>query len=856
MQTKPDRSDFHIDSSQQDAQADGQAKTPAAEPATLTLQVGGMKCAGCVKAVEKNLTQNSDVVSASVNLVTEKATVEYHVSFKEAQSLAETLVSKLTDLGFPSEVEQIERSPSSQADSIHDDQTLQSQGSSQRLSMAERQRQASRQQVKQLAIATTLLALSLIGHLKHFGWVEIPVLSSIWFHCGLATLALMLPGRSILVDGWKGLRHGIPNMNTLVGLGMIASYSASLVALLVPGLGWECFFDEPVMLVGFILLGRTLEQRARIRAASALESLLQLQPDTARLLPQNQAQNQAPDQAASDSNSHSAPSEQFPAENLSEVQPIEIPVHQVQLGQWLRVLPGEKIPVDGEVISGKTSVNESMLTGESMPVTKQPGDRVSAGSFNQSGAIAIQATRIGQETTLSQIIRLVENAQARKAPVQNLVDTVAGYFTYGVMVAATLTFLFWFFIGTDLWGADLASQASSMGMAGMAGMQAASTEPSPLLLSLKLAIAVLVVACPCALGLATPTAILVGSGIGAERGLLIRGGDVLERIHKLDVLVFDKTGTLTTGKPAISEVKVFEDECSESDLLRIAASAEQGTRHPIANALQSAAKAQTLALLPTHSVQTEVGSGITATVDDASVVIGTADWLHQHDITWSDETQLTLDHLAVGSKTLVYVARAQTLLGVLSVEDELRPDARDTLIRLGKMGFAVRILTGDRQEVAAAIAEKLGIGADQFIANVQPQQKSEAIANLQQQHQHVAMVGDGINDAPALAQADVGIALHSGTDVAMETADIVLMRDRLSDVVEAIQLGRGVFTKIRQNLFWALAYNTLGIPIAAGALLPAFGFILNPAAAGGLMAFSSVSVVTNALLLRRRFSNS
>ncbi len=850
MQTKPDIPNPQADSPQTDSHANGESMSPAAEAATLTLQVGGMKCAGCVKAVEKNLTQNSDVISASVNLVTEKATVEYQESNGSAKALAETLANKLTDLGFPSEVGQIERSPSSQSDlSDGQDSSSQESSKSQRPGLAERQRQASRQQVRQLAIATTLLVLSFIGHLKHFGWVEIPVLSSIWFHCGLATLALILPGRSILVDGWKGLRHGIPNMNTLVGLGMIASYSASLVALLFPGLGWECFFDEPVMLVGFILLGRTLEQKARIRAASALESLLQLQPDTARLLPRD---SQTP-KSSSDSETHLTPPERFPAENLSEVQPVEIPVHEVQMGQWLRVLPGEKIPVDGEVISGQTSVNESMLTGESMPVTKQPGDRVSAGSFNQSGAIAIQATRIGQETTLSKIIRLVEDAQARKAPVQNLVDTVAGYFTYGVMVTATLTFLFWFFIGTDLWGADLASQVSSMGMS---GMQTEPTQPSPLLLSLKLAIAVLVVACPCALGLATPTAILVGSGIGAERGLLIRGGDVLERIHNLDTLVFDKTGTLTTGNPSISEIKVFEDDCTESDLLRIAASAEQGTRHPIANALQSAAQTQSLTLLPTHSVQTEVGAGITATVDDASVVIGTANWLNQHEITWSDETQQILDELAVGSKTLVYVARNQSFLGVLAVEDELRADAHDTLVRLNQMGFAVRILTGDRQEVAAAIAEKLEIEADQFIANVQPQQKSEAIAKLQQEHQKVAMIGDGINDAPALAQADVGIALHSGTDVAMETADIVLMRDRLSDVIEAIQLGRGVLTKIRQNLFWALAYNTLGIPIAAGVLLPAFGFVLNPAAAGGLMAFSSVSVVTNALLLRRRFSDS
>ncbi|NJL23652.1 MAG: cation-translocating P-type ATPase, partial [Leptolyngbyaceae cyanobacterium SM1_3_5] len=439
---------------------------------TLTLDVGGMKCAGCVRAVETQLTQHPGVIAATVNLVTEQATIECAPTVDPT-----VLADRLTQAGFPSQP--------------HDTE------------LAIEQNETPQPPYRQLAIAAVLLILSAIGHLEHFGYF-IPGLSNIWFHFGLASIALAVPGRSIFIEGWRGLRQNAPNMNTLVGLGTLTAYSASVVALLLPRLGWECFFDEPVMLVGFILLGRALEQQARSRATASLRSLLALQPASARLIAANPPQ---VDSAA-----------------------IEVPTRQVKIGAWVQVLPGDKIPVDGEIVAGQTTIDESMLTGEAIPVLKQPGDAVAAGSLNQSGAIAIRATRTGKETTLAQIISLVEAAQTRKAPIQKLADWVAGYFTYGVLAIALLTFLFWYFIGTPLWPQVL--QSGTHAAMEHAMMHSANT--SPLLLSLKLAIAVLVIACPCALGLATPTAILVGSGIGADRGLLIRGGDVLEKVHHLD----------------------------------------------------------------------------------------------------------------------------------------------------------------------------------------------------------------------------------------------------------------------------------------------------------------------------------
>jgi Cu2+-exporting ATPase len=836
---------------------------PALTTEKITLDVAGMKCAGCVKAVERQLIEHPGVKSACVNLATEVAVVESEAGAVEPDALAK----RLTDAGFPTQPRQTGDKNKILGDKQDKDEP------------AKRQRREMYSSLRQLAIAIILLVLSGIGHFGHMTGSMQP-LDNIWLHCGLATVSLLIPGRPILVDGWRGWRRNAPNMNTLVGLGTLTAYTASLVALLFPKMGWDCFFDEPVMMIGFILLGRTLERYARGRAAAAFRQLLALQPQVARLIAN-------PEKAGIGS-------------------AVEIPAEQVRVGEWLQVLPGDKIPVDGKVVVGQTTIDESMLTGEAVPVIKQAGDVVTAGTLNQSGAIAIQATRTGSDTTLAQIVALVEDAQTRKAPVQKLADTVAGYFTYGVLTAAVLTFVFWYFFGTHIW-----QNVNMSGAMDMSHHEQSYPAPamSGLLLSLKLAIAVMVVACPCALGLATPTAILVGTGIGAERGLLIKGGDVLERVHKLDTIVFDKTGTLTTGNPTVTDclvIKVEEDKKVISSptfvqtfhrnvstptpysLIQLAAAVESGTCHPLAKAIQQEAQQQHLLIPDAKDFHTEPGFGVSAVVENTSVILGNSDWLSWHGISINETAQQITEELAANGKTVVYVAVEGILTGLIAVQDTLRPDAKAAVDKLRLMGLRVMLLSGDRLEAASAIAKQLGLDSENVMAGVPPSKKAAAIEALQKgglgtpwgqrgqggqggqgglgdefsplsppsphlptPHSLVAMVGDGINDAPALSQADVGIALHSGTDVAMETAEIVLMRDRLTDVVESIQLSRATFNKIRQNLFWAFAYNTLGIPLAAGVLFPSFGFVLSPSGAAALMAFSSVSVVTNSLLLRR-----
>jgi Cu2+-exporting ATPase len=762
------------------------------ETKTVALDVGGMKCAGCVKAVERQLEQNSGVVSACVNLITEVAVVKY-----QAENIApETLVEKLTKTGFPSKLRASDRSIYQIAQS----------------NQAKR-RQQEQKWTRQLITATVLLVFSSIGHLHHLGLPTIPLLSNIWIHFGLATLALLIPGRSLILDGGRSLAQGMPNMNTLVGLGTVSAYLASCFALFIPSLGWECFFDEPVMLLGFILLGRTLEGKARNRASAALEKLVMLQPPIARLIGKQE-------------NSET----------------IEIPVEQVKPGEWLRVLPGEKIPVDGTVIAGETTVDEAMLTGESVAVVKTSSDVVRAGTINQSGVITVEITGIGQDTALAKIINLVEAAQTRKAPVQQLADTIAGYFAYGVMAIASLTFLFWYFIGTNIWASVLTSSIHSMDMP-MTDMMAIT---SPMLLSLKLAIAVLVIACPCALGLATPTAILVGTSIGAESGILIKGGDVLERVQQLNTVVFDKTGTLTIGQPQVTEC-IPLTEVTAQQLLQIAASIESGSNHPLAKAIITAAQLEDLTLLETTDFVTVIGQGMSAMVAGEQAYLGNQEWLTGNGIEINQQQESKAKSLAESGKTVIYLANSDSLQGLIAIEDSLRPDAVATVKQLQSLNLDTVLLTGDRSEVAQAIAQKLQI--TQVFSEVKPADKAQIIQSLQQDRT-VAMVGDGINDAPALAQADVGISLQGGTDVAIATADIVLMQNQLQDVIKSIELSRATVHKIKQNLVWALAYNVLAIPIAAGVLLPKYGVLLSPVWAAAAMASSSLIVVTNSLLLK------
>jgi P-type Cu2+ transporter len=761
------------------------------EPTTTTivLDVGGMKCAGCVRAVEKHITDRPGVKSACVNLLTGVAAI---VTEPDDLITADSLAAKLTSCGFPS----------------------QARTSKTRLSVdrQEKYTQASQQLLRQLITAGILLILSAIGHFTqptthlHHSYA---ILNNFWWHWGLATLAMIFPGRSILVDGWRSLWGGNPNMNTLVGLGTISAYTASVVALLWPKLGWECFFEEPVMIIGFILLGRTLEQQAKHRAANGFDRLLSLQPAIARLVSADPDRPQA----------------------------IEIPVEQVKVGEYLRVLPGEKIPADGAIRWGETTVDESLLTGESMPIVKQLGDVVIAGTVNQSGAISIEVTRTGDNTTLAQIIALVEAAQTRKAPVQQLADTVAGYFTYGTMAIALATGLCWYFIGIHNPNLDLAATT---------------------LVPLKTAIAVLVIACPCALGLATPTAILVGTGIGADRGLLIKGGDVLEAVHHLDTVVFDKTGTLTVGKPQVTDI--LSEGIADRELLQLAAAAESVTNHPLAMAIQAGAilDFRSISILTAH---TEVGLGVEAEmVSPASggavtVTVGNQRWLAAREIEVNADWESKAEYLTSQGKTVVFVALDRVMMGIIAVTDRLREDALEAVKQLQEKGLQVVLLTGDRQMVAEAIGSQLGI--TQIYAEVLPQDKAQIIQSLQTnptspgKTHKVAMIGDGINDAPALAQADIGIALNAGTDIAIDVADIILMRDRLLDVVYAIELSASTLTKIRQNLAWATIYNAIGIPAAAGLLYYCgWGTMLSPSAAGAMMALSSVSVVTNSLLLR------
>ena len=507
------------------------------------------------------------------------------------------------------------------------------------------------------------------------------------------------------------------------------------------------------------------------------------------------------------------------------------------------VLPGEKIPVDGEIIVGSSSIDESMLTGESSPVLKQLGSKVTGATLNLTGAITVQVLQTGADTTLARIVALVEAAQVSKAPIQNLADRVAGYFAYSVMAIAASTFLIWY-----------------------------GVIHAEILFSLRLAIAVLVVACPCALGLATPTAIMVGTGMGAERGILIKGGASLEKIDQLSAVIFDKTGTLTTGQPEVTDVVtddliVFgrkmldqtsfkslgdrEIPASALRILQLAASAEVGANHILGAATVAKAQELKIELLPTQSSQIVIGCGVEAILASGeTILVGNGSWVADRHIEISEEFLTRSQHFAEAGKSPIFVAVDSQLVGIIALLDRLKPEAPEVIRQLEAMGLQVWMLTGDRQETANAIANQLGIPTERAIAEVKPDGKAAVIAKLLAEGQRVAMIGDGVNDAPALASATVGIALSSGTDVAMETADIVLMRHDISDVVPAIQLSRATFRKIRQNLFWAFAYNTLAIPVAAGILYPNFGISLNPTIAGLAMAFSSVSVVASSLSLR------
>ena len=776
----------------------------------ILLEVEGMKCGGCVHAVERRLTEQHGVSGVAVNLLTRTAAVglDPHTPADPRQ-----LTAALQGIGFPARLRE-------QDQAMVETPSL-NQGWWSRW--------------RRLMVALVLMAVSGLAHLATAQQWTLPLLDSMVFHGVVATVALAGPGRAILTGGWRALRHGIPTMDSLVGLGITSAYGSSLVALFWPAVGWPCFFDEAVMLLGFVLLGRFLEERARRRTGLALRQLMDLQPETARLLV-------GPEATAAEPN------------RLLACNHRSVRAAALREQDRLLLLPGDRIPVDGTILAGRSSLDVSSLTGEPLPVEVSAADGVTAGCRNLTGPLVVKVEQAGARTSLARLVHLVEQAQSRKAPIQRLADQVAGRFCYGVLALAAVTLLFWWLWGAHLWPTVLTTSGQAHGHGDM-GLGMGTT---PLGLGLQLAIAVLVVACPCALGLATPTVVSVATGRAAKAGLLFRGGDVLETAARLDTVVLDKTGTLTIGRPLLQAVvpsPAWEQdgaEARETLLLQWAASLEQQTQHPLAHALIQAAQEQQIPLLPVQDSHTEAGLGVQGIVAGERFTLGRPDWLEQQGLTTDPSLRDCLQEWEQAGQAVMALANTTQILGLLTVADPLRQDSAATMARLQAMGLELRLLSGDRRAAVEHLAHRVGLGSRDVIADTRPQGKGQVIEQLRAQGRCVAMVGDGINDALALACADLGIAVGTGTQIAQDTADLVVMGEGLAGLADALLLARATMAKVRQNLFWAFAYNSLALPLAMGLLLPSLGWVLLPSLAAFLMAISSISVVTNALLLSWR----
>ena len=785
-----------------------------------------MKCGSCVRAVEQRLQQQPGVRAASVNLLTRTAWLELEpppaAPGGEGDPLAAVLTS-LAALGFPAR--------------------LREGGDSLPRSRQERRRQRDWwQRWRQLVVALLLVLVSGLGHLADAG--QLPwhdpwgLLASPWLHGLVATVALAGPGRPILLQGARSALAGMPSMDTLVGLGVASAWLASTVGLLLPDSGWPCFFNEPVMLLGFVLAGRFLEERARWRTGRAIEELAGLQPDHALLL-------------------------------LGDGPPRQVRVGGLRPGDRLRLLPGDRVPVDGLVREGASAVDVSALTGEPLPLQAAAGSELAAGSLNLEAPLVLEVLRSGADSAIARIVHMVEQAQARKAPIQRLADQVAGRFALVVLALALGTFLFWWLWGTRLWPGVLvdpamAAMAPGGGHAGLHGGHGVfgARASTPLALALQLAIAVLVVACPCALGLATPTAITVGSGLAARSGLLFRGGDAIEMAARLQVVLFDKTGTLTLGRPLVTAIEPWaegdaaEDLPSPDRLVQLAASLEQQSRHPLAHALLQEAQRRQLPLLPLGACRTVVGEGLqgwqesVAADGPPSLLVGRLAWLAACQVPVSDRARRRQEALEASGATVLAVAEAGQLRGLVAVQDRPRQDAAATLEALRRRGLRLGLLSGDREASVRRLGGILGLADEELAWELRPEQKLERILAQKRSGLAVAMVGDGINDAPALAAADLGVAVGTGTQIAQESASLVVMGDRLQGLDEALEIAARTMAKVRQNLFWAFGYNLIVLPIAAGALLPRFNLLLTPPLAALLMALSSITVVLNALLLQ------
>jgi P-type Cu+ transporter len=741
---------------------------------SVTLRLRGMSCAACAKGVEEALRSVPGVSQGDVNFAKEQAVVLYDPQATTLQQIR-TAVDKAGYAAYPLE-----------------DSWAEEDAAEQRI-----QRLETRRLSQKVWVGAAISTLLVVGSVPAMTGIQLPFLP-MWLHNGWLQAALTAPvqfwcGKSFYINAWKALKRCTATMDTLIVLGTSAAYLYSLLITAFPeilthqGLAPESYYETAAVVITLILLGRLFERRARTHTSDAIRKLMGLQPKTACIVQRGKE--------------------------------VDIPITAVEVGDIVIVRPGEKIPVDGAVIEGTSTVDEAMVTGESLAVKKVAGDEVIGATLNQTGSLKFRATRVGKDTFLAQIVKLVQDAQGSKAPIQRLADQVTGWFVPAVIGVAIATFLVWCFL---------------------------LHKPTLALIAM---VEVLIIACPCALGLATPTSIMVGTGKGAEYGILIKGADSLELAHKLQTIVLDKTGTLTQGKPTVTDFVSIRgtDAQRELKLLQLAASVERHSEHPLAEAVVNYAQSQGVEPLTVEDFEAIAGSGVQGIVSGEWVHIGTARWLQEQGIQ-TQALQLHQAKLEALGKTVIWIAVNQSIQGIMGISDALKPSSGAVVQTLQRMGLEVIMLTGDNRATAMAIAQAVGI--QNVLAEVRPDQKAAQINALQQAGKIVAMVGDGINDAPALAQADVGIALGTGTDVAIAASDITLISGDLQGIVTAIALSRATLRNIRQNLFFAFIFNGVGIPIAAGVLYPLFGELLNPMIAGGAMACSSVSVVTNALRLR------
>jgi len=773
----------------------------AVPTAELTLEVRGMTCASCMAHVEGALKEVAGVTVAVVNLGLGTARVTYVPGVATASQMKRAV----HDVGY----EAGERSQGADA--------------------LDRERQAREDEIKRQG--RNLLIAGLIGLIVMIGTFYdmlgpfkafVPEWLSYKWVIGLLTTPIVLgPGRQFFTNSWRGLRHGVTDMNLLYATGIGAAYGIAVINTLFPtaGFGGEgaTFFESAALLTAFIILGRWLEALTRGRTSEAIRKLMKLQPKIARV--------------------------------LRDGHETEIPADEVAVGDLILVRPGEGVPVDGTVTDGYSAVDESMLTGESLPVEKKAGDNVIGGTLNKTGAFRFTAGRVGADTALAQIIQLVEDAQASKAPIQKLADWVAGHFILGVHMLAVAVFIFWFFFGYRMFfdpNSSFILSPYKLGEIGVFGF------------SLLLSVTVLVISCPCAVGLATPSAMMAGTGKAAEHGVLFKSAEAIENASKLQTIVFDKTGTLTKGEPSVTDVVEWRSEVRSrrsesdfrlltSDLLRLAASVEKSSEHPLGEAIVRGAEARGLVLVEPESFNSIPGHGVEATVEGQAILLGNRKLMRERGVDFGG-LMPQAERLEAEGKTVMFVAVEAQPAGLIAVADTLKDDSAEAIRRLHTLGIEVAMITGDNHRTAEAIARQVGI--ERVLAEVLPQDKAAEVKKLQALGHKVAMVGDGVNDAPALAQADVGMAIGSGTDVAKETGDVILIKDDLRDVVVALEVAKATMRKVKQNLFWAFIYNVLGIPLGAGLFYPFMALVISPELAGLLMAVSSVTVTLNTLLLK------